>query len=169
MNRNRRSLSIGMLLLFLFSTVPIQAQAPMAPSVTIATHWIEGGSEANDHAYLLTFSDNGSYDFQLDIEHERNDSLLEVSWSLEWGYESDQRTALVELNTSVEWADIIGLTVSITEHNGQTLVQPISVERQFEVGIWNQPMDDHEIMLDQRKRIVCRIQNHHPAVYFYYQ
>ncbi len=147
MNRNRRILSFGMLLLFLFSTVPIQAQVPTAPSVTITTHWVEGGSGMNDHAYLLTFTDNGSYDFQLDIDHERNSSLLDVSWSLEWGFENERRTALVELNTSVEWADNIGLTVTIAKHNGQTLVQPISVQRQFEVGVWNQPMDDHEIML----------------------
>ncbi len=147
MNRNRRGLSFGMLLLFLFSSVPIQAQVPMAPSATITTNWMEDGTGANHHAYMLTFSDNGSYDFQFDIEHERNGSLLETSWSLEWGYEDDHRTALVDLNTSVEWADNIGLKVTITEHNGQTLPQSIVVERQFEVGVWNQPMDDHEIML----------------------
>ncbi|HJM55491.1 MAG TPA: hypothetical protein QGI72_04515, partial [Poseidonia sp.] len=147
MKPTRRGLCFGMLLLFLFSTVPIQAQVSTAPSLTISTQWTNDGMGTNLHAYKLIFSDNGTYEFEFDAVHERNGSTLNESWSLEWGHEDGHRTALIELNTSVEWGDSIALEATITKQNGQTLLQPVIVERQFDIGIWNQPMDDHEVML----------------------
>jgi len=150
MKPTRRVICFGMLFVFLFSTVPIQAQVPTAPSVIITTQWTNDGINENLHAYKLTFSDNGTYEFKFEINHERNGLFFytsDDSWSHQWGYENDQRTALVEVNTTLEWADVVSLEVTITKQNGQSLPQPITVERQFTVGTWNQPMADHEIML----------------------
>ena len=72
MNSMRRGLCVGLLCMFILSTMPIQAEEATAPSVDINTHWLPSGNGANEHAYLLTFSDNGTYGLDINMLHQRD-------------------------------------------------------------------------------------------------
>ena len=141
----RRGLCLVILCMFILSTVPIQAEESTSPSVMITTHWLPSDGAANDHAYLLTFSDNGSYGMDISMLHQRNQVALETDHQIEWGHENGLRTAMLTFNTSLQWGDTIDLGVDITSHN--TMPITVSTERSMVVGVWNQPMDDHEVLL----------------------
>lgn len=145
MNSMRRGLCVGLLCMFILSTMPIQAEEATAPSVDINTHWLPSGNGANEHAYLLTFSDNGTYGLDINMLHQRDQVALDTDHQLEWGHEDGMRTALLTFNTSLQWGDTIDLGVDITSHN--TMPISVSKERSMVVGVWNQPMDDHEVLL----------------------
>ena len=145
MNVGRRSAALVLVGVFLVSLAPIQAETNDAPSVTITTHWVGEGTTDVAHAYLLTFSDNGTYTIDVTLHHERNETFLPSTQSIVWGSQDGLRTALVTFNTSLEWADVVELDVNILSHNGDAV--DISSGRTMEIGRWNQPMDDHEVML----------------------
>ena len=135
-----------MVVVLLASVVPLHVQANEHPSVRITTHWVGQGTNDAPHAYLLTFSDNGSYGIDVDMEHTHNGSLLDTSHAVVWGSAEGVRTALLTFNTSLSWGDTIQLTVTITDHDDATDLD-IETVRDVVVGLWNQPMDDHEILL----------------------
>ena len=135
-----------MVVVLLASVLPLHVQANEHPSVRITTHWVGQGTSDAPHAYLLTFSDNGSYGIEVDMEHTHNGSLLDTSHTMVWGSAEGVRTALLTFNTSLSWGDTIQLTVTITDHDDATDLD-IETVRDFVVGLWNQPMDDHEILL----------------------
>ena len=135
-----------MMLLLVATVLPLHAHAEGAPSVRITTHWVGQGATDVDHAYLLTFSDNGTYGFEVDMNHLRNGTQLSTSHSINWGSDDGVRTALLTFNTTLAWDDRIDLRVTITDHNDQTNLD-IETVRSFVVGLWNQPMDDHEVLL----------------------
>ena len=145
MNPPKRVLAVTLCVLFLASLAPVVAQHPDTVTVDITVHWHGVDHDLNAHAYLLTFSDNGTYAFETHLEHVRNGTSLPSSSSTEWGSKDDHRTALVTFDTDLEWGDQITLTVNITSHDGETVnAQQV---RSFVVGVWNQPMDDHEVMV----------------------
>ncbi len=74
-----------MAVLLLASVLPFNVQANENPSVRITTHWVGQGNNDAPHAYLLTFSDNGSYGIEVDMEHTHNGSLLNTSHAMTWG------------------------------------------------------------------------------------
>ena len=41
---------------------------------------------------------------------------------------------------------MVDLTVTITDHDGTSGLE-VATQRTFTVGQWNQPMDDHEVLL----------------------
>ena len=135
-----------MVVVLLASVLPLHVQANEHPSVRITTHWVGQGTNDAPHAYLLTFSDNGSYGIEVDMEHTHNGSLLDTSHTMVWGSAEGVRTALLTFNTSLSWGDTIQLTVTITDHDDATDLD-IETVRDVVVGLWNQPMDDHEILL----------------------
>ena len=47
-------------------------------------------------------------------------------------------------NTSLVWGDTVELTITITDHNE---VSAFPLTPRVTVGQWNQPMDDHEVLL----------------------
>ena len=77
MTTRRRLACLCMTVLLVATVVPINAQADTAPSVRITTHWVGQGATDVAHAYMLTFSDNGTYGFEIDMQHLRNGSQLE--------------------------------------------------------------------------------------------
>ncbi len=145
MNPERRGRSLALCAMLLLVLVPIHAHASPTPSVDISVQWIAEGDNPNAHAYLLTFSDNGTYEFDVTLDHRRNGSPLSSTSTIEWGSSDDKRTALVTFNTSLAWGDEILLSVNITVHDGQAV--NVQTVRELVVGLWNQPMDDHEVML----------------------
>jgi hypothetical protein len=118
---------------------------PTAP--TINTAWLEGDGGENQHAYILTFADNGSYGIDVDVSHLRNDSLLTTDVFLTWSSLDGNRAAHALLNTSLQWGDEITMTVTVNSWNGNILSEPVESIRTFTVGTWNQPMADHEVLL----------------------
>ena len=105
------------MVLFVTSLVPASVHADGTPSVQITTHWIGDGTTDAAHAYLLTFSDNGTYGFDVEMVHERNGSSLPTAHTLSWDSMNGVRTALLSFNTSLVWGDTVELTITITDHD----------------------------------------------------
>ena len=141
-----RGVSICLAVVLAMSLVPASVQADEVPSVQITTHWVGDGPTATLHAYTLTFSDNGTYSVDIDMLQDRNGTALPTSYNLAWDSMGGVRTALLTFDTSLAWGDVIDLTVTITDHDGTSGLD-IATQRTFTVGQWNQPMDDHEVLL----------------------
>lgn len=141
-----RGVSLCLAVVLAMSLVPASVQADEVPSVQITTHWVGDGPTATLHAYTLTFSDNGTYSVDIDMLQERNGTALATSHNLAWDSMDGVRTALLTFDTPLAWGDVIDLTVTITEHDGTSGLD-IATQRTFTVGQWNQPMDDHEVLL----------------------
>ena len=146
MTTQRRLASAFMMALLVATVLPLHVQADDAPSVRITTHWVGQGATDTVHAYMLTFSDNGTYGFEVEMNHVHNGSQVPTSHSITWGSEAGMRTALLEFNSSLSWGDSVDLAVTITDHNDAENLD-IETVRSFVVGLWNQPMDDHEVLL----------------------
>ena len=146
MNTRRKLAPLCLMVLLVTSLVPTSVQADDAPSVQITTHWIGDGTTDVAHAYLLTFSDNGTYGFDVDMVHQRNGSPLSTTYATVWDSMNEVRTARLNFNTSLVWGDTVELTITITDHNEVSGLS-IDTTRAFTVGQWNQPMDDHEVLL----------------------
>ena len=145
MKAQRTGVSLTLCVLLLTSLFPVVAQTTSPPTVDINVHWLGPNGGENAHAYLLTFSDNGTYELDIQLEQQRNGSLLPTAQTIAWESDGGVRTALVTFNTSLEWGDEILLSVTMLTHNGEAV--DIVTERHFVVGLWNQPMDDHEVLL----------------------
>lgn len=146
MIHRRRLASLCFAALLLTSLLPVSAQDNASPTVQITTHWVDGTGVENPHAYLLTFSDNGTYGIDIELLHERDGVALPNTHTVSWDSKDGFRTALLNFNTSLAWGDSVELTVLITEHNGVTGLE-VEASRNFVVGLWNQPLDDHEVLL----------------------
>ena len=120
-------------------------EQPLPP--TINTSWLKGMDGLNEHAYTVTFEDNGSYQSNISVTHLRGGQTLENTVFTTWSSVEGKRVARIVTNTSLEWGDEITVSVSITSWNGNALQQPLESDRSFTVGTWNQPMADHEVLL----------------------
>ncbi len=143
--KSRRALGLFLVMVLPLVFTATAQSSPSAP--TIHTAWVEGDGGENQHAYMITFTDNGSYGVEVDVNHVQNDSLLTTDVFLTWGSENGMRTAHALLNTTLQWGDEITISVTINSWNGDTLTEPIETLRTFTVGTWNQPMADHEVLL----------------------
>ena len=128
--------------------LPVVSADGMPQQPQINTLWLANEFGENNHAYRVTFADGESYQAVIDVEHERAGEDLDVEILQSWDLVDGFRILDIQLNTSLDWNDIITVSVSITHYAEQELDEPMIVEREFEVGTWNQPMDDHEIMLE---------------------
>ena len=135
-----------MTVLLVATVLPLQVQADTAPSVRINTHWVGQGTTDAAHAYMLSFSDNGTYGFEVDMQHLHNGVQLPTSHTVAWDSQDGVRTALLTFNTSLAWGDEIELGITITDHNDASGLD-LETVRSLTVGRWNQPMDDHEVLL----------------------
>ena len=134
------------LLMPLFS--PLVAADGMPQQPQINTLWLANEFGENNHAYRVTFADGESYQAVIDVVHQRAGENLDVEILQSWDIVEGFRILDIQLNTSLDWNDVITVSVTITHYSEQELDEPMIVEREFEVGTWNQPMDDHEIMLE---------------------
>ena len=130
----------------LFSPIVSADGMPQQPQIN--TLWLANEFGENNHAYRVTFADGESYQAVIDVEHQRAGENLDVEILQSWDLVEGFRILDIELNTSLDWNDVVTVSVSITHYDEQELDEPMIVEREFEVGTWNQPMDDHEIMLE---------------------
>ena len=128
--------------------LPVVSADSMPQQPQINTLWLANEFGENNHAYRVTFADDESYQAIIDVEHQRAGEDLDVEILQSWDLVDGFRILDIQLNTSLDWNDIITVSVSITHYAEQELDDPLMVEREFEVGTWNQPMDDHEIMLE---------------------
>ena len=124
-----------------------------APTVTITSDWNGSSSLGNEHAYLLSFGDSSSHEYDVSVEHLRGSTDLLPSIQTTFLEGTATLTARVVLDTAVAWNDTISIEVVINSHNGVVLPSPVVVERTFTVGSWNQPMADHEVTPQQLGRL----------------
>jgi len=140
-----RSCCIALVLLLLLTPLSVLVSAEDSPSVSITTDWNSSSALSNEHAYVLTFGDASSHDYDITIEHLRDSSDLSPSIQTTFLENTATLTARIVLDTAIAWNDTISIQVTINGHDGVPLSSPIVVERAFTVGSWNQPMADHEV------------------------
>lgn len=143
---NRITSAIMITLLMLLSSLTVSAQLPTTGEPEINALWILDDNGNNAHAYRITFSDNSSFDIELDINHIRNGAQLETYETMQWSSIDSRRVVDVYVNTTLEWGDQVTVTVDVDGVNGQ-IIPTVTAVREMDIGTWNQPMDDHEIML----------------------
>ncbi|MCH2436092.1 MAG: hypothetical protein MK197_07380, partial [Candidatus Poseidoniaceae archaeon] len=133
---------------FLIVCSPLFASAQISTTTEpqINVLWILDDNGENAHAYRITFSDNSSYDVDIDIEHLRNGSEIPTYLLQEWKSIDSKRVLDVVVNTTLQWGDEVFISVQVNSVNGNMIV-PVTGEREISLGTWNQPMDDHEVML----------------------
>ena len=102
-------------------------EQPLPP--TINTSWLKGMDGLNEHAYTVTFEDNGSYQSNISVTHLRGGQTLENTVFTTWSSLEGKRVARIVANTSLEWGDEITVSVSITSWNGNALQQPLESDR----------------------------------------
>lgn len=141
----RRSRGIALVLLLLLTPLSVLVSAEGSPTVSITTDWNSSSALSNEHAYVLTFGDSSSHDYDITIEHLRESSDLLPSIQTTFLDNTPTLTARVVLDTAIAWNDTIAIQVTINGHDGVPLSSPVVVDRTFTVGSWNQPMADHEV------------------------
>lgn len=141
----RRNQSIVLVLLLMLTPLSTLVSAEASPTVTITTDWNSSSALTNEHAYVLTFGDSSSHDYDVSIEHTRDSTDLAPSIQTTFLENTPTLTARIVLDTVVAWNDTISIQVTINGHDGAALPSPITEERTFTVGSWNQPMADHEV------------------------
>lgn len=142
----RTALPVMLVLVLLMSTFPVHANSVTGPSLTVSTHWVDDGEGGVLNQYLIQFDGNGSYTFEATYDDDRLSSSLSPS-SMVWGASELGRTAVVTFDHTLQWGDQAVLTINLTAVDGDDLPTPIVVTRTLTVGQWNQPMDDHEVLL----------------------
>ena len=141
----RRSQSIVLVLLLMLTPLSSLVSAEGSPTVSITTDWNSSSALTNEHAYLLTFGDSSSHDYDVSIEHIRDSIDLAPSIQTTFLDNTPTLTARIVLDTAIAWNDTIAISVTINGHDGNALTPSITEERTFKVGSWNQPMADHEV------------------------
>ena len=143
---NRITSAIMLSLLMLLSPLTASAQISTTGEPEINALWILDENGNNAHAYRITFYDNSSFDIELDIVHLRDGIQLETYETMQWSSIDSRRVVDVFVNTSLEWGDQVTVTVDVNGVDGQ-IIPTVTASREMDIGTWNQPMDDHEIML----------------------
>ena len=147
MSRRKPSLALALFLLMVLPLVFVATADGQPAQPTINAAWLEGENGLNQHAYLVTFADNGSYDIDVDITHLQNGTSQTTDVFITWSSVDNLRVAHALANTTLGWSDEISVSVTINGWNGVTLAEPVQTVRSFIVGTWNQPMADHEVLL----------------------
>ena len=147
MSENKSITSIVLVGLLLFTPLSVYADGTDPLNVDITTAWTSQSGTDNDHAYLLTFSSNSTFDISTEITHIQNGTELNVSVFTTWGYENGVRTAHLLLNSTLQWADQVTVDVTVNSIDSVVTTSNNFFTRSIEVGTWNQPMADHEITL----------------------
>ena len=141
----RRSRSIVLVLLLMLTPLSSLVSAEGTPTVSITTDWNSSSALSNEHAYVLTFGDSSSHDYDVSVEHIRDSVDLAPSIQTTFLDGTPTLTARIVLDTTIAWNDTISILVTINGHDGNALQSAITEERTFTVGSWNQPMADHEV------------------------
>ena len=141
----RRNQSIVLVLLLMLTPLSSLVSAEGLPTVSITTDWNSSSALTNEHAYVLTFGDSSSHDYDVSIEHIRDSIDLAPSIQTTFLDNTPTLTARIVLDTTIAWNDTISISVTINGHDGNALPTAITEERTFTVGSWNQPMADHEV------------------------
>ena len=140
------TVALLMLVMPLFSIIVIADDMPQQPQIN--ANWVADEAGENMHSYRVTFADDYSYQCIVDVQHLHNGVILAGDVLQSWDLIDNNRVLDIHLDTALSWSDVITVTLTITHYDGQELIEPMVVDREFEVGTWNQPMDDHEIMLE---------------------
>ena len=153
MAKSPRWAKLIILVLFLSLCAPFASANGLPSQPEIFTTWTADESGENTNSYRIKFADDKSYQAEIEVSHLRAGQNLEPSILQLWDLVEGHRIIDIELNTTLAWGDEILISVSITNYDGQELIQPVVATRGIEIGTWNQPMDNHEIMLETTWRL----------------
>ena len=67
MSMRKPVVAFALLLMMVLPLVFIATADGQPPQPSINAAWLEGENGLNQHAYLITFADNGSYDVDIDV------------------------------------------------------------------------------------------------------
>ena len=147
MSENKCITSIVLIGLLLLTPLSVYADGTDPLNIDITTAWTSQSGTDNEHAYLLTFSSNSTFDITTEITHIQNGTELNVSIFTTWGYENGVRTAHLLLNSTIQWGDLVTIDVTVNTIDSVVTTSNNFFTRSIEIGTWNQPMADHEITL----------------------
>ena len=145
----RRTLAVGVVFLIALSTVPTQAEGNDLHTVAVGVHWVDDGQGGVLNQYTLQFNGDGAYTFNARFSSDLVNGTLEPT-AVSWDSNDAGRVALVTFDHSLSWGELVSVSVNLTAVDGTALSAPVHVERNVQVGQWNQPMDDHEVLLSTR-------------------
>lgn len=145
----RRILAVSVVVLVALSTVPTQAEGNDLHTVAVGVHWVDDGQGGLLHQYTLQFNGDGAYTFEARFSSDLVNGTLEPT-AVSWDSNDAGRVALVTFDHSLSWGESANVRVNLTAVDGTPLTSPVHAERHLQVGQWNQPMDDHEVLLSTR-------------------
>ena len=134
---------VAVFILLISSSFPVQSQIGEVQSPEILVAW-----EGEDvHVYHVLFDDSASYEVDVNISIESNLEVEYPEFSTQWVQLQQKSCLIVDVDASLSWFDHVSIIVDVQTRNGAPLVSEVQATREFDVGIWNQPLDDHEITL----------------------
>ena len=93
MSGNKRITPIVLIGLLLLTPLSVYADGVDPLNVEITTAWTSQSGTDNNHAYLLKFSSNATFEIITEVTHLQNGTELDVSIFTTWGSEDGVRTA----------------------------------------------------------------------------
>ena len=147
MSGTKRITPIVLIGLLLLTPLSVYADGVEPLNVEITTAWTSQSGTDNNHAYLLKFSSNSTFDITTEVTHLQNGTELDVSIFTTWGSEDGFRTAHILLNSTLQWGDQVTIEVTVNSIDSVATSENNFFTRSMDIGTWNQPMADHEITL----------------------
>lgn len=141
--RRRKYLTLGILLALIFSSIPVASDNHMVELPEILVAWKSNGQQQ----YSIVFEDDSQYISEVNISIESGEGVVFPELEFEWSTVENKSTLHVTTNATLQWSDEVEIQVRVQSKDGVELTPPVEASRAFVVGIWNQPLDDHEITL----------------------
>ncbi|MDA1168369.1 MAG: hypothetical protein O2866_05745, partial [archaeon] len=139
----RKFLTFGMLIVLIFSSIPVVSENHGVEAPEILVAWKTNGQQQ----YSIVFDDDSMYAAETNITIESTEGLVFPDIELEWAIVENRSILHVTTDYILQWSDDVEIKVIVQAKDGVELTPPVEVSRSFVVGIWNQPIDDHEITL----------------------
>jgi len=131
------------LLMLIFSSFPVVSENHDVEAPRILVAWGHGGEQG----YVIVFNDNANYELDINFSINSDSSIVYPEFDIEWQSIDNQKHAILSTSATLNWSDIVQIAVHINSKNDIAIDPPVQTTRMFNVGIWNQPIDDHEITL----------------------
>ncbi|MEK9731055.1 MAG: choice-of-anchor X domain-containing protein [Candidatus Poseidoniales archaeon] len=139
----RKYLTFGMLIVLIFSSIPVVSENHGVEAPDILVAWKTNGQQQ----YSIVFDDDSMYVAEANITIESTEGIVFPDIELEWAILENRSILHVTTDHVLQWSDDVEIKVVVQAKDGVELTPPLEVSRSFVVGIWNQPIDDHEITL----------------------
>lgn len=131
------------LLILIFSSFPVVSENHDVEAPSILVAWGYEGEQG----YVFVFDDNAQYEIDINFSINSDSSFVYPEYNIEWQSIDNQMHAFLTTSSTLNWSDVVQIDVHVVSKNDIAIDPPVEASRMFNVGIWNQPIDDHEITL----------------------